>query len=114
MVFGFLWTKTFASRSHKHLDVGAGAKKLRCLVLEPDLEIWVPSQQPCFKVGLPIRTNKGCINASILNPLKAVQDCYHQDNCQLRQLATMQLPHEHIAFKTTHKISILNESYHEL
>jgi len=39
-VFSFLWSKSFRSRHQKLVDVGAGAKKIRCLELET--EIWFP------------------------------------------------------------------------
>jgi len=49
MVFGFQWTKLFWSRSPKLLNVEAGAKKFRCLRLEPESEIWIPAPQPWYR-----------------------------------------------------------------
>ena len=44
MAFSFQWTKSFWSRNQIFLEVGAGAKKVRCL--EPEPEILVPAPQP--------------------------------------------------------------------
>jgi len=38
-------------RQFKLLDAGAGARKFRCLELEPDPEIWVPAPQPWSRPG---------------------------------------------------------------
>jgi len=44
--FSVQWTKSFWGRIQKLLDVGAGAKKFRCLELEPEMS--VPAPQPCL------------------------------------------------------------------
>jgi len=36
------------ARTKKYLEVGAGAKKFKCLELEQEPEIRVPVPQPCF------------------------------------------------------------------
>jgi len=48
MFFSDFLTKLFWSRSQKLLDVGAGAKNLRCP--EPEPEIWAPAPQPWHKL----------------------------------------------------------------
>ena len=44
IVFSVYWINSFWSRSQKLSEVGSGAKKIRCLELEP--ESWVPAPQP--------------------------------------------------------------------